>query len=790
MTQPTGSGILSECRVVDLSTGIAGGYASKLFADAGADVVKVEPLGGDPLRRWRVGGALPDKSDGALFRFLHTNKRAMVGTLDDPSVRDLVLDADVVIENFAVGVVEAANLRVAAPHLVVVSISPWGRGPWQHRPASEFTLQAECGALGRRGNPERPPVQCGGRLGEWLTGVAAAFGGLAAFRRAQQTGHGEHVDVAAFDTMMLTMNGYAHLLGSFTDSTDSSLARTIEIPSIEPTTDGYVGFCTVAAQQFQDFLLLIGAADWLDDPAFANRSSRWERRDEFRARVVDYTTTRTTSEIIDEASALRIPVAPIGTGATVPSLEACKGRDSIVPNPDGDFVQPNVPYRIHGVTSSPFRGSPRLAAADATIESRRTTRMVSRAPHERPLDGIRVVDLTAWWAGPFATHLLATLGADVVKVESIQRPDGMRFSSAKGPSEAERWWEWSSIFHAVNTNKRSITADLRRPEGFEIVRRLVTRADVVIENFTPRVLENFGLGWDALAAINPSVILTRMPAFGLSGEWRDRPGFAQTMEQASGMAFITGFADEAMQIPRGPCDPLAGLHAAFATLVALEDRRRHGHGRLVEVTMFEAALNAAAEQMIEYSAYGHLVERDGNRGPTAAPQGVYPCLGVEQWVALSIETDGQWDALATLLERSGLARPRDIDSLPARRAAHDVIDDVIREWTTTRTVTDAVDALIGAGIPAAPVAVDRGLAGHPQLTSRGYFEQVDHAITGSRTLPTLPFRFAGDDQPWLTRPAPLLGQHNDDVLHELGYADSEISELRAMAIVGEWPARL
>ena len=789
MSQPTGSGILSECRVVDLSTGIAGGYASKLFADAGADVVKVEPPGGDPLRSWRIGGTLPDVSDGALFRFLHTNKRAMVGTLDDPSVRDLVLDADVVIENFEAGVIEATDLWMA-PHLVVVSISPWGRGPWEHRPANEFTLQAECGALGRRGNPERPPVQCGGRLGEWLTGVAAAFGGLAAFRSAQDTGHGEHVDVSAFDTMMLTMNGYAHLLGSFTDTTDSALARTIEIPSIEPTADGYVGFCTVAAQQFQDFLLLIGATEWLDDPAFGNRNTRWDRRDEFRTRVFDYTTTRTTSAIIDEASALRIPVAPIGTGATVPSLDACKGRDSIVANPDGDFVQPNVPYRIHGVDSAPFRRAPRRAPNGARIETRGAKRVVANAPRRRPLDGIRVVDLTAWWAGPFATHLLATLGADVVKVESIQRPDGMRFSSAKGPSEAERWWEWSSIFHAANTNKRSITADLRRPEGFEIVRRLVTRADVVIENFTPRVLENFGLDWDALAAINPSVILTRMPAFGLSGEWRDRPGFAQTMEQASGMAFITGFPDEAMQIPRGPCDPLAGLHAAFATLVALEDRRRHGHGRLVEVTMFEAALNAAAEQMVEYAAYGHLVERDGNRGPTAAPQGVYACRGDEQWVALSVETDVQWDALVALLERSGFALPRSLHSLPARREAHDRIDDVIRDWATTRTVADAVNALVDAGIPAAPVAVDRALAGHPHLTERGFFEQVDHPITGSRMLPTLPFRFASHDRPWLTRPAPLLGQHNDEVLHELGYRDSEISDLRATGIVGEWPARL
>ncbi|MEO8694152.1 MAG: CoA transferase [Acidimicrobiales bacterium] len=786
-----GLGILSAFRVVDLSTGIAGGYASKLLADAGAEVVKIESAGGDPLRRWRIGGDVPAGEDGALFRFLHTNKRGVVGDLADDFVCELMLDADLVIESFEPGVIESLDLSTIAPALVVLSISPWGRGPWQHRPATEFTLQAECGSLGRRGNPERPPVQCGGRLGEWITGTAAALGGLAAMVAARRTGHGEHVDVAAFDTMMLTMNGYAHLLGSFTGTTDSGLARSVEIPSIEPTIDGYVGFCTVAAQQFQDFLVLIDAGDWLADPTYANRDTRWRHREEFTARVHTYTSAHTTEDVMQEAAAFRIPVAPIGNGATVTDLEACRGRESFVRNPNGGFLQPNIPYRVHGTSVAPLQPAPALGDSTDRIALRSRPRagVPAGAPRPAPLDGVRVVDLTAWWAGPFASHQLGVLGADIVKVESIQRPDGMRFSSAKGPADAARWWEWSSIFHAVNTNKRAITADLRRPEGVEIVRRLIERADVVIENFTPRVLENFGLGWDVIHAINPRVILTRMPAFGLTGEWRDRPGFAQTMEQASGMAYITGYPDEAMQIPRGPCDPLAGLHAAFATLVALEERERSGIGRLVEVTMFEAALNAAAEQIVEYSAYGNTLERAGNRSPAAAPQGVYRCAGDEQWLALSVETDAHWSALQPLLDNSMLSEPR-FYRREGRQAGHDTIDRVIDEWTATRTVQACVDALVAAGVPAAKVAVDRSLGTHRSLGDRGYFEAVEHSVTGTQALPTAPFRFARRDQRWLSRPAPVLGEHNVEVLHELGYADDEITALRVAKVIGDLPANL
>ena len=204
--------------------------------------------------------------------------------------------------------------------------------------------------------------------------------------------------------------------------------------------------------------------------------------------------------------------------------------------------------------------------------------------------------------------------------------------------------------------------------------RLIASCDVLVENFSPRVVESFGLDWATVHAVNPRVVMVRMPAFGLSGPWRDHVGFAQTMEQMTGLAWLTGHVDDQPRIQRGPCDPLAGMHAAFAMLVGLERREQTGLGCLVEATMVEAALNAAAEQIVEYTAYGNLLEREGNRSPTAAPQGLYACRGVERWLALSVVTDEQWHALAEVLGCPDWTKDAQLVSHAGRRRCHDHID--------------------------------------------------------------------------------------------------------------------
>ena len=264
---------------------------------------------------------------------------------------------------------------------------------------------------------------------------------------------------------------------------------------------------------------------------------------------------------------------------------------------------------------------------------------LERDDADLPLRGIRVFDLTSFWAGPYASQILGFFGAEVLKVESIQRPDGTRMATSYG-IRGDQVWERAPLFQAVNTGKRAVTLDLGDPRGQDLGRRLLAHCDVLVENYSPRVVERFGL----LDEDRPDLITLRMPAWGLTGPWRDRPGFAQTMEQAAGLASVTGFPDGPPLIPRGPCDPIGALHGAFAVLAAIRDRDRTGLGQLVEVPLVETALNVAAEQFVEYGATGTLLGRHGNAHPQAAPHGVYRTKG-EAWVAIAVMDDDQWTRL-------------------------------------------------------------------------------------------------------------------------------------------------
>lgn len=784
--------MLEDLRVVELSTGIAGAYAAKLFSDAGADVVKVEPPEGDPLRRWSATAADLGGRDGAVFRFLAASKRSVVGAPEDDEVLALIEGADLVVENFAPGVIERLDLGPRHPALVVLSITPYGHtGPFAHRPATEFTVQAECGSLAGRGTADRPPVQAGGRIAEWAAGATGAASALAAVSDARQTGRGRHVDVSWMEVMAVATNLFADLLFSMLGLPSlPQPPRSIELPSIEPTADGWVGFNTNAAQQFQDFLVLIERPDLIDDEEWRNMVVRVARRGEWNEIVRSFTRAHTTADVVEKAALLRIPAARVNSAATVVTEDHFIARDLFVPSPDGDFRHPRPPWMIDSMRPAAPGPAPRLGEHTGRVEERGRKSVSGSPVVGLPMSGLKVLDVTSWWAGPATTQLLAAMGAVVIHVEAIQRPDGMRFAATTPFVGRGAWWEYSAFYLTINANKQGITLDLSKPDGLALGRRLLEWADVVVENFTPRVMDGFGLSWEEVHAINPRAVMLRMPAFGLDGPWRDRVGFAQTMEQVSGMAWVTGHAGEEPLIPRGPCDPLGGMHAAFALQVAMAERDRTGVGLLVEVPLVEGALNLAAEQVIEHSAYGGVLGREGNRSPHAAPQGLYSCLGEDQWLAISVETDAQWAALCDVLGGPAWATDGALGSHGGRRAAHDRIDDELMRWAADRDLGQTVDALVAAGVPAAALADPRTLHTHPHLVARGFLEVVDHPVVGTHALFGMPFRVSGIES-WIRTPAPTMGQDNEAVLRDLlGLAPEHIARLAADGVIGDRPAGL
>ena len=766
--------------MLELSNGIAAAYAGKMFADAGADVVKIEGAQGDSLRAWSAGGGPP----GALFEYLAAGKKSVLG--DDRTA--LLAAADVVITDLTDGWTLDDLAAQTVSSSVLVAVTPFGTtGPYVDDQvlANEFILQALSGSIASRGWPGDEPVQAGGRLGEWLAGTFAAAVAAATARHAARTGLGEIIDVSTYEAMAIAMGGLPAMSASVMGTDSQMSSRTLELPSIVPTADGLVGFCTITAQQFQDFLVLIERADLLDDADLASIEGRIARRDEFLSMVTQWTESRTTQEIVDLAVGFRIPVAPIGTPAALADVDHFVQRGVFVESELG-VLQPRVPYRGDAITTTAPGRAPGLGEHSGGIDwpPRPASSDFRADPQALPLSDIRIADLTAFWAGPVATQFLGALGADVVKVEGVRRPDGMRFSAGRPPTW-DQWWEWGPVFLCSNNNKRGVSIELGTEAGRAVALKLIAASDLVIENFSPRVMENFDLQWDAVSAANPRAVMVRMPAFGLDGPWRDRVGFAQTMEQATGMAWITGHAEGPPVIPRGVCDPIAGLHAAFAAVAALVVRDRDGTGLQVESTMVEAALNVAAEMLVEHSRNGIELRRQGNRGPGAVPQGVYRCQGDDEWVALAAIGDAARESLAALIDRPELGPEETI-----WRERADEIDKLINDWAARRTVSDAVHALRSAGVAAAPVRAPAGLLTDPHLLARGFWERVDHPVAGSFLCTGMPFTFVGKPRRWIRRGAPLYGRHTGEVLSELGYSADDLVELSASKVTAARPAGL
>jgi crotonobetainyl-CoA:carnitine CoA-transferase CaiB-like acyl-CoA transferase len=545
----------------------------------------------------------------------------------------------------------------------------------------------------------------------------------------------------------------------------------------------------VTGQQWLDFAAMVDRPELTEIPELRSQLGRWQYRDWIHDVIGSWMQDRTVEEIVELGQLFRLPIAPLGTGSTIPGMAYMAEREVFVPNPAG-FSQPRPPWLMSIARPAPIRKAPALGADDTETTWQPRPSSPPTATRGLPLDGVRIVDLTAFWAGPAATHSLAAFGADVIKVESIQRPDGIRYSGGLR-TDVDDWWEYGWVFHAVNTNKRAVTLDLGSADGNRLLRTLVADADAVIENFSPRVMDQFGLGADTLLEVNPKLVVVRMPAFGLDGPWRDRVGFAPTMEQIAGLAWVTGQPDGPPIAPRGPCDPLAGVHAAFALVAALEFAERTGRGQLVEVPMIETVLNVTAAQPIEFEVFGRTLTRRGNRGHTSAVQNVYRCVGEDDWIAVTVRTDREWEALVTLLDRPAWALDAGLSTVAGRRERADAIDRRLRDWFAAQRADVVVERLDGAGVPAAVVVSPSLVTENPQLCSRGFFEPLNHPRTGPGLYPRPPFAPLAGANRWLFRAPPTLGEHNREVLTQLcGLTEADLKRLAADGVIGSRPKGL
>ena len=758
------TGPLAGFHVIEFAHEISGPYAAKLLVDLGADVTKIEPPDGDPLRRW---GPFPDgivdPQRCGLFEYLNAGKNGVSLDLSVPgdlaAARELIAPAHVLIEDFAPGTLEGWGLGVDAlqrlnPNLVLLRISHFGQaGPARGRQAAPLTMQAASGWISAR-DPQRPPVAVGGRISEYVAGAYGALGALTALRQ-QPAGQVKEVDVSQLEALLSTLP-YPMLMAKRMQRLGLPVnLRSAPMLGVVRAADGWVGINCLTGQHWLDVCAMLGLPEYGEHQIAIMLGG--PERAEFFAKAEPLLAGQTVAEIVELGQALRIPAAPVNDGATVLDCPQYAKRGFFVRGggPGWSFQRPGAPFRLSKTPVAQPLPAPRLGTRP--VSQAVGAQPFSPATGSLPFSGLRVLDLTTFWAGAYLTCYLGAFGADIVKVESIQRPDGHRYSGAFA-YEGDDWYERSPIWQGTNLNKRDLTLDLSRERGLAIARRLAAQADVVVENFSPRVVEHFGLDYDSLASLRSDVIVVRMPGFGLQGPWRDYVGWALNFEQTSGMSAITGYADGPPCNPQGPADPIVGVHAGVALLAALEHRRRTGQGQLIEVAQIEVAAAVTAEPVIEYSMTGVVQKRQGNR-QRGHLQGVYPTIEADVWVALSVPDDQQVD--------------------------HDLFDELVAAWTRTQTPEAIVEGLQAQGIPAERVVTGDQMYGIPQLDVRGYYEELEHPITGAHRYPGWPFRITpGPGRHHRTAP-PMLGQHNDEILRGLGLSEVEIADLRKQGIIGE-----
>jgi crotonobetainyl-CoA:carnitine CoA-transferase CaiB-like acyl-CoA transferase len=687
-----------------------------------------------------------------------------------------------VMETFGLG---PERLLADNSKLVMVRISNFGQdGPWRDREASSLTLQAEVGLALRLGEPDGRPLHILGRLSELIGGTFAAGAALSGVSSATRTGIGTVVDVSLFETLLYSL--------SPTDVVREVLgAQGIELPDKYQANpgfvrclDGVVCVSTLTGQHWQDLCVLIGADEWA--PRMYDVQIDADARTDFLTRVEEWTSPRTITDVVDTMQTFRLAAAPVVDGRTILEQAQFVTRGFFVPQPGASFVRPAAPYRLSSTPVSLRSPAPRLGQHEAPTQSTAKPRSGAQQPAKGngsdvdrlPLSGVRVVDMTSFLSGGHLSEYLAAFGADVVKIESPRRPDGYRFVVTY-PALGDHWWERSPLWQAQNLNKRSLVLELSSEEGRQVLERLIAQADVIAENYTPRVLDSFGFDYERVHRINPNIVMVRMPAFGLEGPWRDHVGFAYNIEQLGGLA-QNGDPDGPHVQPYGIVDIVNGQHAVVATLAALRHRFEGGEGQLIEVAQVETVACLTAADTITYQLTGECRPRTGNREIGCAPQGIYPSLD-GRWVGITVVSDDQWRSLCKEMENPEWCEAPEYASVDGRWNGHDLLDARIGEWTATKSAARLVERLQGARIPAAVLAMLTEIPENPQLQARRYHHRLPHAYVGSQRYPRPPVLFSFGDL--AAGPAPTFGQHNDAVLHEIGLDDSAIAALETKGVI-------
>ncbi|MDZ7782122.1 MAG: CoA transferase [Halioglobus sp.] len=774
--------LLEGRRIIDIA-GEPLAMAGRLLADMGAEVVKLEPPGGDPLRQ-----VAPLDAGGVSLRFMAWNagKTSVEYRPDDADIAAMLQGADAVLET--PGFPGALALpRDSAPGAVWLAATPFGgAGPRAHWRATDLGIMAACGNMNATGYPDRPPLRCTEPAGYAHCGAEAAF----AVVTALASGRPQTIDLSMQEAVMIANMGGA---GQFPKTGRKGMRQGASMGGtreIWPCRDGYVSFGLrggpARARNF-DILLEQLAAEGLATPAWSERdwkSFNPRELDEEELRAIEapllaYFARHTMHELYELTVATNLMLAPANSAAEILVNEQLAARDMFARV--GDVAR--FPARFFlctdaGGAAAPVTPPAPAPALDAGPVPRWPSRQsresaASPAPGTPAWAGLNILEFGSGAAGPIATRYFSEHGATIIRVESHTRPDFLRSMAVSGGEGIEG----SSLFDVLNPGKKSITLNLKHPDGVAIAKRLVQWADAVVENFAPKAMKSWGLDYTALVREKPDLVMLSTCLNGQTGPHRDYPGFGGQGSALSGYNYLTGLPDREPIGPFGTItDSLSPRFAAAVLAAALLHKRRTGKGLYLDVSQVETGVFSLSPWLLEESVLGTSHSRMGNRSQRAVPHGAFPCDGEDRWIAIACWNDDQWRRLAAM---AGIDKPRYAD-LPGRLSAEDEIEAAVNDWTRSQRAGPLAEKLQEAGIEAVPVANFKDLIENDaQLAARAHFVPLERAVTGLSHYERNGFRLS-DSPSRIERPTPLLGEHTQEILRDcLGYSESAIDELAA-----------
>ena len=756
---------LGGIRILDL-TGVEGQFCGRVLADLGAEVIKVEPPGGDPARR-SVPKMRDSSEDESGLGFIHfnTNKKSVVLDLATPEGQSqflrLASTVDAIIETGVESGVDYEAALQANPGLVRVSVSGFGlEGPHSGWKAPSIVVSAMGGIMYLCGSPEKAPLTEPEHQPHHLASAFAAYGLLLGLRARERSGRGQRVEVSCQEVnasqQHVVVNYGANEAVLVREGNRGPLGGGMP-EGVYPGSEGFCHVVIIPRGHWRSLVEWMGNPEPLTDPIWENRHVRNANLDFVEPPVMDFMKGLTKEQLFRQGQERRVPIGPINRPDEFTRDPYALERGvflEVERQGSGRCRQVGSPFRMSETPGAIFAAAPGLGQHNEEIlggmawpegQKQVTTnnpRRADRTGNGMPLESVRVLDFTFAIAGPVLTQLLGENGAEVIKVESEARQQRGRAREGLDPKVV---LQQKVTFADVNRNKLSVTVNMGTEEGLEVIRRLIPICDVVVDNFTPRVMDRWGFGYERLKELRRDIIMARLPAFGLSGFHRDYLGMASIAMSITGLYHLWSYPDDPE--PAGPPvwtpDYLSAAMGGVAIMAALRHRDMTGEGQLIELAQTEALASILGAEYMDYVTNGSVGRPLGNRHRWMAPHGAYRCKGGDAWCVIAVGSEEEWESLCRVMGSPGWCREERFGDMASRHANQDELDRRIEEWTQGRTPESVVEVLQAVGVGAGLVQDGRRLFNDPHLRERGFFGRIDDPETGPVEYPRPYVRLSG-----------------------------------------------